>query len=352
MLNRSLAPFCNIRKEKQMDSKNNSGLFQGLKNNQKYTLVLMAALAVCLVICIILLVVASIDFSVEDPDTDDSANINDLAIGATAAQTVTEDQLLGGTLALVNKDHKFNLTSVEVIKLYEYRNANSADSSSKAYMVTGQDNGHDVMVTEETAINLHNMLTDMYKSTKAVGFVAAGYRSFDEQTTDKPAASGYSDFHTGMLVSLKAYVGGSTLDITNESNEAMYTWLLTNAHKYGFIQRYPAGKEDKTGVSDYLSCFRYVGVAHATYMKSNNLCLEEYIALIEKQKPTIESPMKIEVKNGSTKEYYAVYYYAYNGGSQEIQVPTSTSSKDGSEANNYTVSGTNAGGIIVTVKLK
>ena len=99
------------------------------------------------------------------------------------------------------------------------------------------------------------------------------------------------------------------------------------------------GKESITNVTDYLSCFRYVGVAHATYMKNNKLCLEEYVDFIKNEKPTLENPLKIEVKDGGV---YAVYYYDYDGGSKEIQVPE----------NNFTISGTNAGGIIVTVKLK
>lgn len=56
-----------------------------------------------------------------------------------------------------------------------------------------------------------------------------------------------------------------------------------NAYKYGFVIRYPDGKESVTGVSDYNYAFRYVGYAHAYYMHENGLCLEEYISLLQKK---------------------------------------------------------------------
>ena len=328
-----------------MDSKNNNGLFAGLKNNQKYLLVAMAALAVLLVISLIVLVIASIDFSSEEPDAGTpTTDVNSYNIGSTAPYTVNNAEISRGTLMIVNKDHKYTIdaTTLKLVALFEYRDAQTSEGSTRAYRITSKDNGHDVMVTEETAANLHNMLTDLNKSTGATAYVAAGYRTYAEQTDNKPAASGYTDFHTGMMVSLKSYVGGTTLDITAKENEAMYNWLLNNAHLYGFVQRYPDGKDAQTGVKDYLSCFRYVGVAHAAYMKTNNLCLEEYVASIQAQKPTLDNPIRVEVKNGSQKGVYAIYYYDYNGEAMDIQVP----------AENYTVSGTNTNGIIVTVKLK
>lgn len=321
-----------------MNSKENSGLFEGLKQNQKYALTLIAILAACLAVCIILLVIGSIDFTREDID-DTPANIEDYTIGSTQAYTVQENELLLGTLVIVNKDHKFNLDSknLNLVDTYDYRVAHQADVKNPPYKITTK---VDSKLTSEAVAHLHEMLTDLNRTTRTVAYINTAYRTLEEQNEfTKPAAAGYSDFHTGLLVSLRGYVGTNPLDITAEGNEAMYQWLLSNAHKYGFVQRYPEGKESITGVDDYLSCFRYVGVAHATYMKANNLCLEEYVEFIKNEKPTVENPIKIESKDGGI---YAVYYYDYEGGSAEIQVPEK----------NYTISGTNAGGIIVTVKLK
>lgn len=60
-------------------------------------------------------------------------------------------------------------------------------------------------------------------------------------------------------------------------NTAEGRWLAQNAHKYGFILRYPADKQHITGVVYEPWHFRYVGVAPATEMYEQRLCLEEYL---------------------------------------------------------------------------
>ncbi len=77
---------------------------------------------------------------------------------------------------------------------------------------------------------------------------------------------------------------GLSVDIVSASagfastNE--YKWLVNNAHKYGFVLRYPEDKTDITGMIYQPWHWRYVGVDVANEMKSNNLCLEEYIGAI------------------------------------------------------------------------
>lgn len=53
-------------------------------------------------------------------------------------------------------------------------------------------------------------------------------------------------------------------------------WLAENAHKYGFILRYPKDKEYITEIKYEPWHFRYVGVNAATYMYDNNMTLEEF----------------------------------------------------------------------------
>ena len=53
-------------------------------------------------------------------------------------------------------------------------------------------------------------------------------------------------------------------------------WLYNNAYKYGFILRYPEGKEDITGIEYEPWHYRFVGVEAATYIKENELTLEEF----------------------------------------------------------------------------
>ncbi|MBE6765708.1 MAG: hypothetical protein E7546_07550 [Ruminococcaceae bacterium] len=54
-------------------------------------------------------------------------------------------------------------------------------------------------------------------------------------------------------------------------------WLAENAHRYGFVLRYPANKVSVTGIDYEPWHFRYVGVEHATYMYTHGICLEEYV---------------------------------------------------------------------------
>lgn len=56
-----------------------------------------------------------------------------------------------------------------------------------------------------------------------------------------------------------------------------YKWLYKNAHKYGFILRYPEGKEKITGVEFKPYHWRFVGINAATEIKKNGQCLEEYL---------------------------------------------------------------------------
>jgi D-alanyl-D-alanine carboxypeptidase len=55
--------------------------------------------------------------------------------------------------------------------------------------------------------------------------------------------------------------------------------LYENAYKYGFILRYPKGKEDITGYMYESWHYRYIGKEHSKNFKMNDLTLEEYLGL-------------------------------------------------------------------------
>ncbi len=77
---------------------------------------------------------------------------------------------------------------------------------------------------------------------------------------------------------------GLSVDIVSASagfaSTDEYKWLVENAHKYGFVLRYPEDKTDITGMIYQPWHWRYVGIEVANEMKSNNLCLEEYLSAI------------------------------------------------------------------------
>lgn len=86
------------------------------------------------------------------------------------------------------------------------------------------------------------------------------------------ARPGHSEHQSGLAID----VMGSNLDynIFEESEE--FTWMIENAHHYGFILRYPKGKEHITGFKYEPWHYRYVGVELATTLYQKNLTLEEY----------------------------------------------------------------------------
>ncbi len=84
---------------------------------------------------------------------------------------------------------------------------------------------------------------------------------------DEPGAS-----ESGAGLSVDIIGTSSDFDKTKE-----YKWLTSNAYKYGFVLRYPEEKFAITGVRARPWHWRYVGVDAATEMKTQNLCLEEYL---------------------------------------------------------------------------
>ena len=76
---------------------------------------------------------------------------------------------------------------------------------------------------------------------------------------------------------------GLAMDICNTrddfANTKEFKWLTENAHKYGFILRYTAEKQDITGIVPEPWHWRFVGVEYAESIKDSGLCLEEYLGI-------------------------------------------------------------------------
>ena len=74
------------------------------------------------------------------------------------------------------------------------------------------------------------------------------------------------------------YYHHSTMEESFEY-DAEAIWMAEHCAEYGFILRYPKGKQDVTGIIFEPWHFRYVGVEIATYIMENNLTLEEYLGV-------------------------------------------------------------------------
>lgn len=90
------------------------------------------------------------------------------------------------------------------------------------------------------------------------------------------APSGYSEHETGLAVDIVSE-NNQRLDDTQELT-AENKWLQEHCYEYGFILRYPKGKESVTGYSYESWHFRYVGRDAAKEIHDRGITLEEYLA--------------------------------------------------------------------------
>ena len=107
---------------------------------------------------------------------------------------------------------------------------------------------------------------------KIQAYINEGYsRSRAEKTAKEwVALPGTSEHQLGIAVDINA-------DKSKCTNEEVYAWLWENAYKYGFILRYPLGKQEITGTSYEPWHYRYVGVEVAQDIYESGVCLEEYV---------------------------------------------------------------------------
>ena len=123
---------------------------------------------------------------------------------------------------------------------------------------------------------LHERYIDNYMSENDVSEEEAR-----KATLLTSAPAGMSEHHTGLCVDLVEKRGVNLeLDESFEDTEA-FTWLSQNAHKYGFILRYPKDKTDVTKYSYEPWHYRFVGVYAATIIYEDGITLEEYLADVD-----------------------------------------------------------------------
>ncbi len=179
------------------------------------------------------------------------------------------------TLVLVNWNHPFNNEDVQLVPICKGR--------------------------LEVASAMYDDLKRMLKAASNEGFnywIASGYRNWEKQqqlvnedvgkykrsgmtegealskTMQETAMPGFSEHETGLALDILC-AENNKMDITQEKY-AGNAWLQQHCSEYGFILRYPRGKEDITHISYEPWHFRYVGKDAAAYITQNNITLEEF----------------------------------------------------------------------------
>ena len=115
-----------------------------------------------------------------------------------------------------------------------------------------------------------------YQQTLYDKYVARDGKANADRYSARP---GYSEHQTGLAFDI-GEVGRQDLWLTEEFGETPAgQWLVNNAHKYGFILRYPKGKEEITGFMYESWHFRYLGKDIAVKVYESGLTLEEYLGI-------------------------------------------------------------------------
>ena len=140
--------------------------------------------------------------------------------------------------------------------------------------------------------DIKRYIDKLLKDAHALGLpliVDSGYRSYDYQQVvlnalikekgndayKLVALPGASEHQTGLAVDFAYYENGIyNDDVKEDDKEAI--WLKNNCWKYGFILRYPKGKENITGYNFEPWHFRFVGLELAKKIYDEELTLEEY----------------------------------------------------------------------------
>ncbi len=134
---------------------------------------------------------------------------------------------------------------------------------------------------------------EMQRAAEAEGlniYISSGYRSYDYQASlykryadssgtaeaDRYSARpGHSEHQTGLAFDL------NTIDDSFADTDE-YVWVKEHCAEYGFIIRYPEGKEDITGYMYEPWHIRYLGVENAVKVSESGLTLEEYLGIDSK----------------------------------------------------------------------
>lgn len=192
-------------------------------------------------------------------------------------------------LTLVNK-------SVTVSASYAPSTLVTMDPSYTLY-------GKEIQMESNAALAAEAMLLELWSYGWTDILITSGYRSYQYQSTlfntylareqeAHPAWStarceqevltysarpGTSEHHTGLCMDLIVNDSNPVLDESFAKHPA-YAWLQENAYRFGFILRYPDGKESVTGYQYEPWHYRFVGLEAATAIHARGLTLEEYLS--------------------------------------------------------------------------
>lgn len=135
--------------------------------------------------------------------------------------------------------------------------------------------------------NAYNSFVKMKRDSGFDMSIVSGFRSYERQVEvfdywcrvdgeEKArmlsSVPGHSEHQTGLVIDVSSLE--QSYGDTDEGK-----WVAENCYKYGFIVRYPKGKEDITGYAYEPWHLRYLGASTAKLVYDSGLTLEEFLGL-------------------------------------------------------------------------
>ena len=172
-------------------------------------------------------------------------------------------------------------------------NAAHACCTGEALSLVPAQEGSSVLLHRRAAVLLHALMAEIDGWSGIVP--VSGWRSHNAQkriyadslwengaafTQAFVALPGHSEHQTGLAIDLGLRQERVDFLCPDFPYEGLCQTFRERAADYGFVLRYPAGKESVTGIAHEPWHFRFVGMPHSFLLSQENLVLEEYVDLL------------------------------------------------------------------------
>ena len=178
---------------------------------------------------------------------------------------------------LINKENKIKNSFYKRIELIDTKDINGNNEKIEKHT-------YEAFVKLQEALLKENIIIGIDSAYRSEEHQLKLYHEFIEmygkEYADKIVAPvGTSEHHSGLAIDIALKVNGEYLDadVVHEEDEPIFKKIHAHLKDYGFILRYPEGKENITGDPYEPWHIRYVGEIPAKIIAENNYTLEEYL---------------------------------------------------------------------------
>ena len=185
----------------------------------------------------------------------------------------------------IKKARNLNTNKILVNKYYsldENYEPDNLESISKQYALEGMELVHDAKIAFEDmakAAKKENLNIIAMSTYRDYNYQVKIYKQYvradgEEKADTYSGRAGHSEHQTGLAVD----VYNGKVNYTKFENTKEFEWMQEHASEYGFILRFPKGKEKETGYTYESWHYRYVGKDIAKYIEEHDISFEEYYA--------------------------------------------------------------------------